>query len=80
MTTHYDLEAKITEALMMNRIGFKSVDVIGQVVHVECKAASSANMAADILANFCVGVHVWDSINDDDRHNVHKVFRVAGRF
>ena len=80
MTTHNDLEGKIIEALMMNRIGFSSVDVIGQMVHVECRAASSANRAADIIANFCYGVRAWDSINDDDRHNVHKVFRVAGRF
>lgn len=73
------LTAKLQEALSVNKIGYSYCRVIGSMAHVECRAASSANRAADILANFCGKVSVWDSINDDDRNNIHKVYRVAGR-
>lgn len=73
------LETKLIESLKLNKIGFVKCNVIGSTVHVECRAASSANRAADVIANFCAKVSVWDSINDDDRTDIHKVYRVAGR-
>lgn len=72
------VEANTVKALRGEKIGFQSCKVIGSIVHIECAAASSANKAAEILSVFCGKVRIWDSINDDDKTIVRKVFKVAG--